>query len=59
MACVGAETDPDAKFIILHEHKHEDGIRNFLMEVWELWVKVGLRSHMANPDHHESVPGPQ
>ncbi|WFC95934.1 TRAPP subunit [Malassezia brasiliensis] len=32
----------DAKFIILHEHKHEDGIRNFLMDVWELWVKITM-----------------
>lgn len=30
----------DVKFIMLHEHKHEDGIRNFFLEVWELWTKV-------------------
>lgn len=59
VACDGTETDPDAKFIILHEHKHEDGIRNFLMDVWELWVKVGSRTHSAHLDHHEPVPGPQ
>lgn len=31
---------PDIKFLILHEHKHDDGIRNFFLDVWELWVKV-------------------
>lgn len=30
----------DIKFILLHQHKHEEGIRLFLMDVWELWVKV-------------------
>lgn len=30
----------DIKFILLHQHKHEEGIRQFLMDVWELWVKV-------------------
>ncbi|WFD35219.1 TRAPP subunit [Malassezia cuniculi] len=29
----------NVKFIMLHEHKHEDGIRNFFLEVWELWTK--------------------
>ncbi|PKI83640.1 TRAPP subunit [Malassezia vespertilionis] len=32
----------NAKFIVLHEHMHEDGIRNFLMDVWELWVKASM-----------------
>lgn len=26
--------------MLLHQHKHEEGIRNFLMDVWELWLKV-------------------
>ncbi|WFD17046.1 TRAPP subunit [Malassezia arunalokei] len=30
----------DIKFILLHQHKHEEGIRLFLMDVWELWVKI-------------------
>lgn len=30
----------DVKFLILHEHKHDDGIRNFFLDIWELWVKV-------------------
>ncbi|WFD41088.1 TRAPP subunit [Malassezia japonica] len=41
----------NAKFIILHEHKHEEGIRNFLMDVWELWVKV-----MMNPFQEPNDP---
>ncbi|WFD31831.1 TRAPP subunit [Malassezia sp. CBS 17886] len=30
----------NVKFFVLHEHKLEDGIRLFLMDVWELWMKV-------------------
>lgn len=30
------------KFIMLHEGKNDDGIRAFFMDVWELYVKVGL-----------------
>jgi UTP:GlnB (protein PII) uridylyltransferase len=30
----------DVKLLILHEHKHDDGIRNFFYDVWELLVKV-------------------
>lgn len=30
----------DLKFLILHEHKHDDGIRNFFYDVWEMVVKV-------------------
>ncbi|KDN38145.1 Sedlin [Tilletiaria anomala UBC 951] len=32
----------NVKFLILHEHKHEDGIRNFFIDVWELWVKITM-----------------
>lgn len=28
------------KFVLLHEGKNDDGIRQFFMEVWELYVKV-------------------
>ena len=30
----------DAKFLVLHEGKNEEAIRNFLNEVYELFVKV-------------------
>jgi hypothetical protein len=30
----------DTKFILLHETKNEEGIRGFLQEVWELYLKV-------------------
>lgn len=41
--------------MLLHQHKHEEGIRLFLMDVWELWVKV--RSLRSYADLHESFPG--
>jgi hypothetical protein len=28
------------KFVLLHEGKNDDGIRQFFMDVWELYVKV-------------------
>lgn len=48
-------THLDIKFLLLHQHKHEEGIRLFLMDVWELWVKV--RSLRSYADLHESFPG--
>ncbi|PWZ02023.1 Sedlin [Testicularia cyperi] len=30
------------KFILLHEHKHEEGIKNFFLEIWEAFLKVSL-----------------
>jgi hypothetical protein len=41
----------DLRFLILHEHKHDDGIRNFFFDVWELVVKV-----MMNPFHDLNDP---
>lgn len=32
----------DMKFILLHEGKNDEGIRAFFMDVWELYIKVGL-----------------
>lgn len=26
--------------VLLHEHKHEDGIKNFFLDVWEAYLKV-------------------
>lgn len=51
----------DMKFVLLHEAKNDDGIRQFFMEVWELYVKVrgifGERSWLKlTIDAHESVP---
>ncbi|PWN39870.1 Sedlin [Ceraceosorus guamensis] len=33
-------------FVILHEHKHEEGIRNFFLDAWELLLKTFI-----NPLH--------
>lgn len=41
----------DIKLLILHEHKHDDGIRNFFYDVWELVVKT-----MMNPFHDANAP---
>lgn len=30
----------DMKFVLLHEGKNDDGIRQFFADVWELYVKV-------------------
>ncbi|UZJ51892.1 hypothetical protein CBS101457_001212 [Exobasidium rhododendri] len=44
-------TPGNLKFLILHEHKHDDGIRNFFFDVWELVVKI-----MMNPFHSLNDP---
>lgn len=36
----------DTKFILLHETKNEEGIRGFLHEVWELYLKVSSSSSL-------------
>ncbi|PWN22709.1 Sedlin [Microstroma glucosiphilum] len=41
----------NVKFLILHEHKHDDGIRNFFLDIWELWVKI-----VQNPFHDLNAP---
>lgn len=28
--------------VLLHEHKHEEGIKNFFLEIWEAWLKVQM-----------------
>jgi len=33
------------KFVLLHEGKNDDGIRQFFMDVWELYVKVRKMEH--------------
>lgn len=30
----------EVKLVLLHDQKNDDGIRLFLIEVWELYVKV-------------------
>ena len=35
----------DMKFVLLHEGKNDDGIRQFFMDVWELYVKVRSMKH--------------
>lgn len=32
----------DIKMVLLHEHKHEDGIRNFFLDIWEAYLKVTM-----------------
>jgi len=39
-------TPGNMKFVLLHEGKNDDGIRQFFMEVWELYVKT-----LLNPFH--------
>ncbi|RDB23219.1 Trafficking protein particle complex subunit 2 [Hypsizygus marmoreus] len=39
-------TPGNMKFVLLHEGKNDDGIRQFFMDVWELYVKT-----MLNPFH--------
>ncbi len=28
--------------MLLHEHKHEDGIKSFFLELWEAYLKVSM-----------------
>ncbi|KAG5646407.1 hypothetical protein DXG03_003457 [Asterophora parasitica] len=53
-------TPGNMKFVLLHEGKNDDGIRQFFMEVWELYVKVSalctsgtllMAQTMLNPFH--------
>ncbi|EJD01070.1 transport protein particle complex subunit [Fomitiporia mediterranea MF3/22] len=44
-------TPGNMKFIMLHEGKNDDGIRNFFMDVWELYVKT-----LLNPFHSAYTP---
>jgi hypothetical protein len=39
-------TPGNMKFVLLHEGKNDDGIRQFFMDVWELYVKT-----LMNPFH--------
>ncbi|CAO1615682.1 unnamed protein product [Sympodiomycopsis kandeliae] len=41
----------NVKLLILHEHRHDDGIRNFFLDVWELWIKL-----IRNPFHDINAP---
>ena len=34
-------TDLSVKFILLHDTKNDDGIRQFFIDLWELYVKAG------------------
>jgi len=47
-------TPGNMKFVLLHEGKNDEGIRQFFMEVWELYVKTIL-----NPFHtaHTMIKG--
>lgn len=40
-SAVQGHADRQVRFILLHDHRNDDGIRQFFLEVWELWVKVG------------------
>eukprot|EP00898_Chlorokybus_atmophyticus_P004368 jgi/Chlat1/4932/Chrsp31S04853 len=41
----------NARFLLLHDARNEDGIRNFFQEVHELYIKV-----LLNPFHSPSTP---
>ncbi|KNZ74414.1 Trafficking protein particle complex subunit 2 [Termitomyces sp. J132] len=53
-------TPGNMKFVLLHEGKNDEGIRQFLMEVWELYVKVsggcGVVGAAEDADDAEPVP---
>ena len=36
-------TPSNAKFLLLHEGRNEDGIKAFFNEIYELFVKVSLK----------------
>jgi len=36
------------KFVLLHDQKNDDGIRQFFLDLWELYVKVSARSHLQH-----------
>lgn len=48
------------KFVLLHEGKNDEGIRAFLMEVWELYVKVSVLcvsgAALTGADDAEPIP---
>ena len=39
---------PSVKFILLHEGRNDDGIRNFFLDVFEAWTKVRRRCLAAS-----------
>jgi len=55
-------TGADMKFVLLHEGKNDDGIRQFFMDVWELYVKVRTYNNdrrsadLRNKDDDEPFP---
>lgn len=38
----------DIKFVLLHEHRLEDGIKNFFLEIWEAYLKVSMRRELIS-----------
>jgi hypothetical protein len=38
--------DVAVKFVLLHDQKNDDGIRQFFLDLWELYVKVSARSQL-------------
>lgn len=48
---VSAFLATNVKFILLHDTKNDDGIRQFFIDLWELYVKISL-----NPFHTVNTP---
>ena len=55
VSCVSL-IEVDTRFLLFHDSKNEDAIKNFFYEVYELYVKVRVfNRRKAHVDYNESV----